>query len=233
MYSTQTNPSHTIRYNTKPKLVKGVTITQNKTPMKFNTFVLILLGSVKVSSFNLPFSQQNVVKASSSSTNPLSSFTQEKSLTFALKESTISGDNNVDTTDDSILVTSIAVGGITAAMGFLYGKILGLSLKMVWSTIPSLILKKKGSLNPAYFITAVCTLGGILMGILSSKFHSTFTVADFVSAFSSAPIETLPSSNIHLLPLLLLSLVTSTFGFSVGPEGESFLSVQYEIFTIL
>ena len=59
------------------------------------------------------------------------------------------------------------------------------------------------------------------MGILSSKFKTSFTVADFVSAFSSVPAETrkLPQSRYSLLPLLLLSLITSTFGFSVGPEA--------------
>jgi hypothetical protein len=61
------------------------------------------------------------------------------------------------------------------------------------------------------------------MGLLSTKFHATFTVADFVSSFSSAPVEALPSSSIHLFPLLLLSLVTSTFGFSLGPEGERYI----------
>lgn len=59
------------------------------------------------------------------------------------------------------------------------------------------------------------------MGTLSSKFKTSFTVADFVSAFSSVPAEsgTLPQSRYSLFPLLLLSLVTSTFGFSVGPEA--------------
>jgi hypothetical protein len=194
--------------------------------MKFNSFFLVLLGSTNVSSIKLPSSRQNVIKASSSSSvntvNTLSSF----------QASMISGGSAEKNTDSDILVTSIAVGGITAAMGFLYDKVLGLSLKTVWSTIPSLILQKKGSLNPAYFITTVCTLGGILMGILSSKLHATFTVADFVSAFSSDTIETLPSSSIHLLPLLLLSLVTSTFGFSVGPEGEYIFSFSNSIQSI-
>jgi H+/Cl- antiporter ClcA len=114
---------------------------------------------------------------------------------------------------------SIAVGVITAAMGFLYGKVLGLSVSTIWSTVPSLLLQKMGSINPTLFITGTCTLGGLMMGILSSKLSSTFAVSDFVSAFSQVPADTLPSSKVHLLPLLLLSLVTSSFGFSVGPEA--------------
>jgi len=104
-------------------------------------------------------------------------------------------------------------------MGFLYGKLLSISVETVWTTIPRLVLERLGSLNPAYFITGACTMGGLIMGLLSIKFHATFTVGDFVAAFSSAPSETLPSSANHLLPLLILSLVTSTFGFSVGPEA--------------
>jgi len=113
---------------------------------------------------------------------------------------------------------SVAVGVITAAMGYLYGKVLSLCVKTVWHTIPGMLQGK--NLSPAYIITGLCTFGGLLMGILSSALSSsTFTVADFVSIFSSSGPKSLPSSRACLLPLLLLSLVTSTFGFSVGPEA--------------
>jgi len=64
-------------------------------------------------------------------------------------------------------------------------------------------------------------MGGLIMGILSSKLKASFTVADFVSGLSSAPkeAEQLPQSRSSLFPLLILSLVTTTFGFSVGPEA--------------
>lgn len=120
--------------------------------------------------------------------------------------------------NDGIMKASIAVGVITAAMGYLYGKVLSLCVKTVWHTFPSMLEAK--NLNPAYLITGLCTFGGLLMGILSSALSSTtFTVADFVSIFSSSGPKSLPSSRTFLLPLLLLSLVTSTFGFSVGPEA--------------
>jgi H+/Cl- antiporter ClcA len=113
---------------------------------------------------------------------------------------------------------SIVVGVITAAMGYLYGKVLSFSVTTLWHTLPSMLHME--NLNPIYFITGICTIGGLLMGILSSALSSsTFTVADFVSLFSSSGPKSLPSSRVHLLPLLLLSLVTSTFGFSVGPEA--------------
>jgi len=113
---------------------------------------------------------------------------------------------------------SMIVGVITATMGYLYGKVLSLSVTTLWHTLPSMLLRE--NVNPTYFITGICTIGGLLMGILSSALSSsTFTVADFVSLFSSPGPKSLPSSRVHLLPLLLLSLVTSTFGFSVGPEA--------------
>jgi H+/Cl- antiporter ClcA len=187
--------------------------------MKFLNVFFLLLGSSEVSSFLSPSSRPHVIQPPFSFRDSLLQSEFEGSK-IALQASAISGGNIItDDTEDAILLSSITVGAITAAMGFIYGKILALSLTTVWSTIPSLILKNTGQLNPAYFITGVCTLGGLILGLLSTKLHATFTVADFVSSFSSASIETLPSSSANLLPLLLLSLLTSTFGFSVGPEG--------------
>ena len=137
----------------------------------------------------------------------------------ALQAHAISGGSIDIRQENEILKSSITVGVITALMGFVYGKILGQSVKTVWTILPNLIIKRLGSINPALFITGMCTMGGLLVGLLSLRFPSTFTVADFVSSFSAAPAKTLPLSGDHLLPLLLLSLVTSTFGFSVGPEA--------------
>ena len=121
-------------------------------------------------------------------------------------------------TTNGIMKASIVVGVITAAMGYVYGKVLSFCVKTVWHTLPAMFQAE--SFNPVYFITGICTLGGLIMGILSTALSSTsFTVADFVALFSSSGDKTLPSSRKYLLPLLLLSLVTSTFGFSVGPEA--------------
>lgn len=121
-------------------------------------------------------------------------------------------------TTDAIMKASVVVGVITAAMGYVYGKVLSFCVKTVWHTLPAMFQAE--TFNPTYFITGICTLGGLLMGVLSSALSSTsFTVADFVALFSSSGDKSLPSSRKYLLPLLLLSLVTSTFGFSVGPEA--------------
>jgi H+/Cl- antiporter ClcA len=181
--------------------------------------ILLLVGKLGVSSFALardaPAFEPNSLRKFSTIHKP--------QLPRHLKRSTLHSSTSATekkSGNETIIPASIAVGTITAAMGFLYGKVLGLSVKTIWSTIPTLLIKKVGtSLNPTIMITSICTLGGLLMGILSSKLSSIFAVSDFVSAFSRAPADTLPSSRIHLLPLLLLSLVTSSFGFSVGPEA--------------
>ena len=205
-----------------------------------HALLYLLIRNTKVSSFLISSKQNSVIHSSSSyfqtqtfllSPSP---FVQQKrvSSSFPLQALAISGGSASNAeADDKIVLNSIAVGGITAAVGFLYGKMLGFSLHTIWTTIPNFILAKTGSLNPAYFITGVCTLGGMVIGILSSRLRGTFTVADFVTAFSSAPIETLPSSSIHLLPLLFLSLLTSAFGFSVGPEGKILISMNVYLTT--
>jgi H+/Cl- antiporter ClcA len=188
--------------------------------MQFRSFLLLLLfGGREVSSFLLPpspVSHSNIRTSDAPTSSPYYSAPPSHSPT-ALQTSAIEGASSANS--DAIYPAAVAVGGITAAMGFLYGKVLGLSVTTIWKTIPSLLLNKFGTINPVYFIMGTLSLGGLLMGILSAKLSSTFTVSDFVSAFSSVPAETLPSSRIHLLPLLLLSLVTSAFGFSVGPEA--------------
>jgi len=126
---------------------------------------------------------------------------------------TVEGDVNAS---GGIMKASVVVGVITAAMGYLYGKILSFCVTTVWHTLPAILQ----NLNPTYFITGLCTFGGLLMGILSSALSSSaFTVADFVAIFSSSGPKSLPSARTYLFPLLLLSLITSTFGFSVGPEA--------------
>ena len=160
-------------------------------------------------------------KVASVSTNSLSleRFTSKKTTLLHASATTSNSEDERARKSDTIIPASVAVGVVTAAMGFLYGKVLGISVKTIWTTLPTLLEGKLGAFNPALFITGTCTLGGLLMGILSSKLSSTFAVSDFVTAFSSAPAEILPSSRVHLFPLLLLSLVTSSFGFSVGPEA--------------
>ena len=181
-------------------------------------FHLLLLDVVEVSSFLAPVGQR-VARSPSTTISKIPCLSSHISFEKHFPPLQASTASTEKSKDDSVVPASIAVGAITAAMGFLYGKVLAISVKTIWSTLPNMLMNKFGTLNPMYFITGTCTMGGLLMGILSTKLSSTFTVADFVSAFSSVPAETLPSSGIHLMPLLLLSLVTSAFGFSVGPEA--------------
>jgi len=124
-----------------------------------------------------------------------------------------------------IIGASVAVGSVTAVVGFLYGKILGKCVQTLWTSIPAAlaVLLGEGVWNSSVFIAATVTLGGILVGTIASRCgDSAFTVADFVEIFSSTPgpwTRNLPRTREVIGPVLLLSLVTSMFGFSVGPEG--------------
>jgi len=193
------------------------------------SLLLLLLGEQDVSSsFHLPASSCRKSSSISGIENlygdPFTSTIQgyNRGTSHANTALKISPGGATDATDTTtsigIMKASAIVGVITATMGYLYGKVLSFCVTSVWHTLPRMLQVE--NLNPAYFITGLCTVGGLLMGILSSVFSSsTFTVADFVSLFSSAGRKSLPSIRVYLLPLLLLSLVTSTFGFSVGPEA--------------
>jgi len=142
-----------------------------------------------------------------------------KRRSIILKEATTTENHD---SKDNIVGASVAVGAITATTGFLYGKFLNAGFQLFWKTLPNYLINTLGaSRNFAlYYITGICTFGAILIGILSTIFqNANFAVSDFVSAFSSTPAKKLPSTRIHLFPLLLMSLLTSSFGFSLGPEA--------------
>jgi H+/Cl- antiporter ClcA len=119
---------------------------------------------------------------------------------------------------------SIAAATTTAAMGLVYSQMLAVTRHLLWKTLPAVLLIHDFGvvnefINPFYFISAMLTTGGFLVGVLSSMMTSrndiVIRATDFVSATQAADEMLHPSS---ILPLLLLSLVTSAFGFSLSPE---------------
>jgi len=142
----------------------------------------------------------------------------------------ISGGGSGDTSDDNetspIFRQAALVGATTAAMAFFYGQILDTTVRSVWTKLPSLLaasgcptLANLG--GSSRYILCTMSLGGLLMGILSSILKPSYTVAEFVAALSGkkSDVSKLPALLPALPNLLILSLVTSTFGFSVGPEA--------------
>ena len=152
---------------------------------------------------------------------------ESRSAPLSALSSSTSAENGANELRDGdssdVLKASVCVGAVTAMMGYLYGKVLSRCLGAVWTTLPALLSERLGgaTLSPVWFITSTMTLGGILIGIISSRIKGAYTVADFVSAFSSVSAEArrLPQSRASLPPLLALSLLTSVFGFSLGPEA--------------
>lgn len=198
-----------------------------------NRFLIALLFLEAVCPFSVPTRQVHnsplLARASSWQRNALKSDgrglcgSRYNRALLLSSATTSSGDDHNEVRDDEsgLLLASIGAGVVAALMGYTYGKVLSSAVMGLWTTLPAALTQKGAAINPVWFITGTCTMGGLIMGLLTCKFHSTFSVADFVSAFSSVPAEaeSLPRSRSSLLPLLLLSLVTSTFAFSVGPEA--------------
>ena len=135
-----------------------------------------------------------------------------------------STDHVVVVESDELFRQAAIVGVITAAMGHIYGIILDKTVEGVWKKIPNFIINHNiAKLGPRYIFYTM-SIGGLIMGILSMKLQPTYAVADFVLALSGSGSDGCKASLLpELMPaltnLLLLSLVTSTFGFSVGPEA--------------
>ena len=133
-------------------------------------------------------------------------------------EATATGNDDGD--DSKVFRQAAVVGAVSAGMGYVYGKILDCTVKSVWKRLPH-VLSERGTHLGGY-IAYTCAVGGLLMGLLSHKLKPTYIVADFVSTLSGSgenKSSALPGLIPSLPNLLLLSLVTSTFGFSVGPEA--------------
>jgi H+/Cl- antiporter ClcA len=156
----------------------------------------------------------------------------------------IDSDSNIDVTIDidsarlerrELVKDSIQVGLVSAAMGHAYGLCLNGAATALWQKLPmwtarqlqtTLSTGSTTALSPPWllkwYIPIVTTLGGLLIGVVSSQKPIQFGVAEFVSRVPSSSnqelysMKQLPSL---LLPLLLISLLTSAFGFSLGPEA--------------
>lgn len=130
-----------------------------------------------------------------------------------------SASSKEDNGGQEIFRGAVVVGAATAAMGFAYGKVLDLTVRGVWEKVPALLATKGVALGGGTYIAATMATGGLIMGLLSSGLTPTYIVAEFVSNLSGSRPSSLPRLLPALPNLLLLSLITSTFGFSVGPEA--------------
>ena len=132
--------------------------------------------------------------------------------------------------DESVTVPlSVAsgVGVVSSLVGYLYSLCMKNGFHLLWSSLPSKLLGDGGIkiLNqyPASYIVLMMTLGGGLVATLSTLyFPNLFSAHDFVHILSKedgAEMNKFPSVKNHLLPVLLLSCITSISGFSLGPEA--------------
>ena len=115
------------------------------------------------------------------------------------------------------MAAAVALGVMTAVMGTAYAKALKGAVTVTWRTLPGLLPISESLVAPA-----VCTLGGALIGVLASNLPSV-TMSDFIGSQTSTSTS-LPGVWPFLPRVLLLSLCTSAFGFSVGPEAPMVLA---------
>ena len=136
-------------------------------------------------------------------------------------------DSSEDTPVTVPLSVAAGVGVLSSLVGYLYSLCMKNGFHLLWSSLPSKLLGDGGIkiLNqyPASYIVLMMTLGGGLVATLSTLyFPNLFSAHDFVHILSKedgAEMNKFPSVKNHLLPVLLLSCITSISGFSLGPEA--------------
>ena len=116
------------------------------------------------------------------------------------------------------MAAAVALGVLTSIMGTVYARALKGAVTATWRTLPGLL----PTANPSLIVPAICTMGGALIGVLASNLPSV-TMPDFIGSQTSTTTS-LPGVWPFLPRVLLLSLLTSTFGFSVGPEAPMVLA---------
>jgi len=123
--------------------------------------------------------------------------------------------NDASLPDSKISLHAVALGVGTACMGTAYARCLKSAVSTVWTKLPAALPLT----NPTLFIPAACTFGGLLVGLMAVNMQG-YTMPALIGAqqsTSGAPGGASPAA--FVAPVLLLSLITSTFGFSVGPEA--------------
>jgi len=138
----------------------------------------------------------------------------------------------------------MGVGIVTAFIGYVYSKCMSKGFRLLWKTIPSVLFGSSSSIGgvggvgiasgsklcnllhryPSAYIVLITTLGGGLVATLSTLyFPNLFNAHDYVHVLSDTKDDTkmdaFPSARSTLLPMLLMSCLTSISGFSLGPEA--------------
>jgi len=171
--------------------------------------------------------------------------TTHRALHSASSSDEIADDTN-DEHDDGggvPLSVSMGVGIVTAFIGYVYSKCMSKGFRLLWKTIPSVLFGSSSSSigggvgiasgsklcnllhrYPSAYIVLITTLGGGLVATLSTLyFPNLFNAHDYVHVLSDTKDDTkmdaFPSARSTLLPMLLMSCLTSISGFSLGPEA--------------
>ena len=114
-----------------------------------------------------------------------------------------------------LLVFTILLGAVAGSVIWLFMRGIGLCTEFLWNMVPEWIDEGIGYHFSVYPII-LCTLGGLLIGILHKFFgdypESLPTVMDKIKKDGNYTYK-------HFLPLLILAFLPLVFGGSIGPEA--------------
>ena len=129
------------------------------------------------------------------------------------------GGSSMEATPVPILVVlGMLVGALASLVSVVYGILLSSLVNLVWRELPALC-----SAGP-WYITAATTIGAVSVALLAStclplKF---VTPTDFISSFRKPDPAT--EFGKQLAAVLILSLIVSVSGFSLGPEAPMIIA---------
>mmetsp|Transcript_50881 Transcript_50881/g.115581 ORF Transcript_50881/g.115581 Transcript_50881/m.115581 type:complete len:643 (+) Transcript_50881:229-2157(+) len=124
---------------------------------------------------------------------------------------------SVELTSGELHLAAVSLGLVSAVLVPLYAAALRSLVELVWVAIPT-----RFRLGPGY-VVAACTFGATLVGLLGPLLPESYGVGQFI-------LDTAPATRTHaqvpeypslkrLVPVVLLTLLTSGFGMSLGPEA--------------
>mmetsp|Transcript_6760 Transcript_6760/g.12510 ORF Transcript_6760/g.12510 Transcript_6760/m.12510 type:complete len:601 (-) Transcript_6760:229-2031(-) len=145
-----------------------------------------------------------------------------------------------DSHEETPLTVAIAVGITTSFIGYAYSKLMKAGFRFFWKTLPSAIFEKStggGPLHslrslliryPQAYIVLLMTFGAFTVGTLSTcYFPDMFSAHGYVEVLSQEgansdgenKMDKFPGARGVLIPVLIMSCLTSVTGFSLGPEA--------------
>ncbi len=151
-----------------------------------------------------------------------------------------SNNSVADSRGDTPLTAAMVVGIATSFIGYAYSKLMKMGFRFFWKTLPASIFEKSTRGGPFHglrsllirypqsYIVLLMTLGAFTVGTLSTCcFPDMFSAHGYVEVLSregavgeeEIQMDKFPGARGILIPVMIMSCLTSVTGFSLGPEA--------------